>query len=301
MRTGACLQRFACIDAQAEQLTGFDQHYEQVGAGNFSGAFMAVDGDRAGIFIERTNRVLHQQGAGPDDRVSAVVLLEAPGDTMSNGAGFGVEDVLLVGPGGSYDAMVGSGTVPAVFSVSMDLSPALPLRRLAARHRGQVRVVADEALSTGFRRTAAAVLRSWDASTQSVDVPVEMVQWLTLDLLAAQAAPGGSSCRSIDLFRRTKAIMADCLHDQLSMSELAARAGASRRSVEQAFNQSVSLGPGRFRKLLRLNNARRLLEQGSHTVTEAATDSGIFHLGRFSAAYFELFGELPSDTARRSR
>ncbi len=301
MRTGACLQRFSSIDAQAEQLTDFDQQYEQVGSGNFSGAFMAVDGDRVGVFVECTNRVLHQQGAGPEDRVSAVVLLESPTETMSNGTGFGIEDVLLVGPGGSYDAMVGPGVVPAVISVSLELTPALPLRRLAARQRGQVRLVSDAALSRQFRHAAAGVLNSWDAAKQSVEIPVEIVQGLMLDLLATPAAAGGSSCRSLKLFRHTKAIMADSLREQIPISEVASRAQTSRRSIENAFRESVGLSPSRFRKLLRLNNARRLLEQGSHSVTEAAMDSGVFHLGRFSAEYFALFEEQPSDTVRRSR
>ena len=301
MRTAACLQRFACIDEQAEQLTGFDQHYEQVGSGNFSGAFLAVDGDRTGVFIEGTNRVLHQQGAGPQDRISAVVLLESPSETMSNGTGFGPEDVLLVGPGGSYDAMVGPGVVPAVFSVGLESTPVLPLRRLAARHNGQVRLVSDATLSGQFRRTAAGVLRSWDAEQQSVDVPAEKVQGLMLDLLATPAAAGGSSVRTLELFRDCKEIMVASLREQISVSEVASRAHVSRRRVEQAFRDSVGLSPNRFRKLLRLNNSRRLLEQGSHSVTEAAMDSGLFHLGRFSAEYHELFGENPSETARRSR
>ena len=301
MRTGACKQRFSSIDAQAEQLTDFDQQYEQVGSGNFSGAFMAVDGERVGVFVECTNRVLHQQGAGPLDRVSAVVLLESPTATTSNGTGFGVEDVLLVGPGGSYDAMVGSGVMPAVFSVSLDLTPALPLRRLAAHQRGQVRLIPDAALSRQFRHTAAGVLQSWDAATQTAEVPEEKVQGLMLDLLTTPAASGGSSCRSLELFRRTKAIMVDSLREQIPISEVASRACTSRRSVEQAFRESVGLSPNRFRKLLRLNNARRLLEQGSHSVTEAAVDSGLFHLGRFSFEYRDLFGEQPSGTARRSR
>ncbi|MCQ3806938.1 MAG: helix-turn-helix domain-containing protein [Acidimicrobiia bacterium] len=301
MRTSACLQRFFCIDEQAEQLTGFDQHYEQIGSGNYSGAFMAVDGNRVGVFLECTNRVLHQQGAGPADRVSAVVLLESPRDSMANGTEFGVGDVLLVGPGGSYEAIVGPGVVPAVFSVSLELTPALPLRRLATRHHGQVRRVADAALSRRFRRSAADVLSSWQAETQSADVPVERVQGLMLDLLASPSAADGSSSRSLDLFRRTKAAMVDSLSEQTTISELASRLHASRRSVEHAFQESVGVSPNRFRRLLRLNHARRLLERGGHSVTEAAMDSGLFHLGRFSAEYRRLFGEKPSDTARRSR
>ncbi|MDE0066792.1 MAG: helix-turn-helix transcriptional regulator [Acidimicrobiaceae bacterium] len=95
--------------------------------------------------------------------------------------------------------------------------------------------------------------------------------------------------------------MADSLREQIPISEIASRAGVSRRSVENAFRTSVALSPNEFRKLLRLNKARRLLEQDNHSVTEAAMDSGMFHLGRFATEYRRLFGELPSDTARRSR
>lgn len=305
MRTGACLQRYTSIDEQAEQLTGFDQHYEQVSSGDYSGAFMAVDGNRVGAFLENTNQVLHQQGAGPQDQVSAVVLcrgaLGATSDTTANGARFGIGNVLLVGPGGSYDAIVGPGVVPAVFSVSLEQAAALPLRRLAARRAGQVRLVSDPVLSERFRHTAAGVLRSWDVATQSAEVPVEKVQGLVLDLLAAPTASEGSSCPSLAVFRRTKAIMVDTLREQIPISELASRLGISRRSVERAFRESVGLSPNQFRRLLRLNNARRLLKQGSHSVTEAAMESGLFHLGRFSAEYQGLFGEQPSETARRSR
>lgn len=299
MQTAACIQRFASIDAQAEQLTGFDQHYEQVGAGNFAGAFMAVDGDRAGVFIEGMNRMLHQQGAGPDDQVSAVVLFQAPSETVSNGVVFGSEDVLLVGPGGSYDAVVGAGVMPVVFSISFDLTPILPLRRLAARQRGRVRLITDPALSERFRHAATRVLRSWDAEKQTVDVPAEVIQWLMLDLLTTPAA--GSSARSLELFRRAKTIITDSLSEQIPISEIASRAGVSRRSIEETFRAHMMLSPNQFRKLLRLNNARRLLERGDHSVTEAAMNSGMFHLGRFSAEYRDLFGELPSDAARRSR
>lgn len=37
------------------------------------------------------------------------------------------------------------------------------------------------------------------------------------------------------------------------------------------------------------------------TVTSAATECGFFHLGHFSMSYRRHFGELPSETLRRSR
>ena len=148
---------------------------------------------------------------------------------------------------------------------------------------------------------AAGVLRSWDASGQSISVPRSVVQALMLELLTAPSAAEGSSHGSILLYRAARDVMLDALAESLSMPEIAARVGTSRRTLEQAFDNCAAVSPARFLKLLRLNNARRLIESGRHSVSHAATSSGLQHLGRFSSDYHELFGELPSRTALRAK
>ena len=300
MRAAAVFQRFRNIDHQAEQLTGFDQAYQQLEGGAYDGAFLACDSAETGFFVERTNCRLGQQGAGPTDTISAVVLLSDPGHTVSNGSPFTMDDVLLVGPGGAYEAVVDAGAEPAVFSVSLESAPALPLRRLSRQQAGRVRRIADPELSRKFRAVAANVLRSWDADSGSIAVPRAVVQALMLELLTAPCAARGSSHRSIQLYREARDVMLASLAEPLSMPEVASRVGTSRRTLEQAFDTCVSVSPARFQKLLRLNNARRLLESGQHSVSRAASSSGLHHLGRFSGDYHDLFGELPSETAQRA-
>ena len=301
MRAAATFQRYRSIDDQAEQLTGFDQSYQQLDRGTYGGAFLACDDHEVGFFVEHTNRRLGQQGAGPDGVISAVVLLSAPGPTLANGSPFTMDDVLLVGPGGAYEAVIDGGVEPAVFSVSLGTGAALPLRRLSNQQAGRVRRIADAELSRRFRAVAANALRSWDASEQSVSVPRSVVQALMLELLTTPSAAGGSSHGSIQLYRAARDVMLDALAEPLSIPEVAARVGTSRRTLEQAFDGCMTVSPARFFKLLRLNNARRLIESGRHSVSYAATSSGLHHLGRFSSDYQELFGELPSHTAQRSR
>ncbi|MDE0134456.1 MAG: AraC family transcriptional regulator [Acidimicrobiaceae bacterium] len=301
MRAAATFQRYRNIDDQAEQLTGFDQAYQQLDRGTYAGAFLACDSDEVGFFVEGTNRRLSQQGAGPSDVISAVVLLSALGPTVTNGSAFTMDDVLLVGPGGAYEAVINAGDEPAVFSISLDAAVALPLRRLSSQQAGRVRRVADPELSKRFRAAAANALRSWDADSQSISVPRSVVHALMLELLTAPSAIDGSSHSSIQIYRAARDAMVNALTKSPSMSEIAARVGTSRRTLEHAFDTCVGVSPARFHKLLRLNSARRLLENGQHSVHHAATSSGLHHLGRFSGDYRDLFGELPSDTARRAR
>ena len=301
MRDAATFQRYTNIDHQAEQLTGFDQAYQQLDGGSYDGAFLACDSDEVGFFVERTNRRLGQQGAGPAGVISAVVLLSDFGHTLSNGSPFTMDDVLLVGPGGAYEAVVDAGVEPAVFSVSLESTTALPLRRLSSQQAGRIRRIADPELSRKFRAVAANILRSWDPSSQSISVPRAVVHGLMLELLTAPSAAQGSSHSSIQLYRAARDVMIDGLAEPLTIPEVASRVGTSRRTLEQAFDKCASVSPARFHKLLRLNNARRLLESGRHSVSRAATGSGLHHLGRFSSEYHDLFGELPSETARRSR
>jgi transcriptional regulator GlxA family with amidase domain len=53
----------------------------------------------------------------------------------------------------------------------------------------------------------------------------------------------------------------------------------------------------------RLEIARQRIMRAAEneTITGIAMECGFFHLGRFSSAYSQAFGEAPSQTMRRSR
>jgi AraC-like DNA-binding protein len=77
---------------------------------------------------------------------------------------------------------------------------------------------------------------------------------------------------------------------------------ASERTLRVGCMEHLGMGPIRYLWLRRMHMARRALIQtapGITTVTEIATASGFWELGRFSVAYRALFGEGPSVTLRR--
>ena len=111
----------------------------------------------------------------------------------------------------------------------------------------------------------------------------------------------GYSERSHETFRWARSILVDDIAADISVAELARAVGVSRRTLDTSFRASAGVSPARFKKLLRLNHARRLIESGDHSIATAASLSGLHHFGRFSRDYREHFGELPSSTLARTR
>ena len=63
------------------------------------------------------------------------------------------------------------------------------------------------------------------------------------------------------------------------------------------------MAPTAYLIRLRLHRVRRALlaaRRGSTTVSSAALEFGFWHFGEFSRAYRDCFGELPSQTLRRT-
>lgn len=89
----------------------------------------------------------------------------------------------------------------------------------------------------------------------------------------------------------------------IALSEIARRSGYSLRSLELIFRRSVGMTPGRWFMTARLNGALRelLTCKPGCTVSEIATKWGFLHISRFSQYYRNAFGELPSETLKRSR
>jgi AraC-like DNA-binding protein len=93
------------------------------------------------------------------------------------------------------------------------------------------------------------------------------------------------------------------LHGPVMLSQLAAVAGVSARTLQQDFQRIHERTPLAFLRQRRLERAQFLLyraRQGT-TVTEVAERCGFTHLGRFSVAYRRFFGESPSAALAGSR
>ncbi len=89
----------------------------------------------------------------------------------------------------------------------------------------------------------------------------------------------------------------------LDIESLAAVTGGSTRSIFKAFKEARGVSPMAFVKRVRLENARRELQRldENASVIDVASQCGFLNPGHFARDYRIAFGELPSETMRRSR
>lgn len=92
-------------------------------------------------------------------------------------------------------------------------------------------------------------------------------------------------------------------HRPLEVEAIAAETGTSGRSLFRAFKQSRGYSPLEFIKHVRLRHARQMVERAGEktTVMDIAMASGFGDHGRFSKAYRQRFGELPSAALARAK
>jgi len=101
--------------------------------------------------------------------------------------------------------------------------------------------------------------------------------------------------------RRAEAYIAANWDKPLEIETVAEVTGASVRSIFRAFKQSRGYTPFEFAKRIRLNHARRMLEEAEAggSVTNVCFACGFSDLGRFSKDFAQAFGERPSEVLKR--
>lgn len=116
---------------------------------------------------------------------------------------------------------------------------------------------------------------------------------------ALKTPPGAATPRHVraaEEFIRTHAA------EPISVEEIAASAGVPVRTLYEGFQRFRHTTPMAYLRAVRQEAVRDelLAAPPSATVTEIAVKWGVTNLGRFAESYSRRYGELPSQTLRRS-
>jgi AraC-like DNA-binding protein len=114
--------------------------------------------------------------------------------------------------------------------------------------------------------------------------------------IVREAAETGASRRTGNAnhpgIRRAMERLSTDFREPTSLDDLAKEARLSKFHFVRCFRQATGLSPHRYRKLLRVLSARRLLEQGS-SVAEAASQASFADASHLSRTFREWLGVTP--------
>lgn len=162
--------------------------------------------------------------------------------------------------------------------------------------------------------------RIWTSAgvTAGIDMALAMVErdlghaaalTLARDLVLFLKRPGGQSQFSVELERQTHDVGGrfDRLHDwiranlhrDLSVPVLAERAAMSPRNFARVYQHETHQSPARAIARFRLEAARRMLEETSHSIQRIARSTGFGNDERLRRAFVKSHGLAPQDYRHR--
>ncbi len=112
-----------------------------------------------------------------------------------------------------------------------------------------------------------------------------------------QVGPGAKKSMSLQL-RTIVELMENNLEEILSLDQLAAYSGRSRRQIDRLFQAQLGTSPRRYYMELRITKSRRLLQYADLSVMDVAVACGFVSVSHFSKCYAAYFGYPPSREQR---
>ncbi|MDZ7937153.1 MAG: helix-turn-helix domain-containing protein [Rhodoferax sp.] len=297
---------FSDVDEQAAALTGWNQSYLQLSGGGFRGAIQRVDLGPVRLFKEGLGSTVYQNGQLPSGVLALGIPLHCDGSSVFCGALSDRNALHMFSGQSGFEFRTGSDHV----MMGLELDPMLantlyPWGHSAlARNEAGLRAT-DQLALDGLRQvmlmlfetahTAPAMFSLPAVRAGMVDTLVEKVTALNLATCSSDAAHDGHW----QLVQQTRALVQNQLRQAPTVGELCVELGVSRRTLQNAFHRILGISPLAYLRAIRLGAVRQALKTAS-SVTEAATDMGFWHFGHFAKDYQAMFGELPSQTHKRS-
>ena len=95
------------------------------------------------------------------------------------------------------------------------------------------------------------------------------------------------------------ALMEANLEEPLATDDVAKLIGLSRRQLERLFKQYLGSVPSRYYLGLRLQRAKKMLQESNHSIVQIGLQCGFSSGSHFSTAYGALFGIAPREERQR--
>ena len=311
----AIAHRFDDADAFAAAARGWDLDFRQLGPGGFAADLVQVFSGPVILTRCALNRRVEQRGAAPlGYRTFAIPTADAV-KVRWRGLDVAGNHLMLFPEGEGLDAVSEVGFQVVTVSVRMDVLDAtaerLGLGSIEDLFTGKTVLSCSRPHRTRLRRAA---LRHVSAAAGNGEVLFrpsfrntlenDLVEELVEAAFHSVEANVHSMARSRSkVLREALAVIWDRADEPVTVQEIQSETGASIRTLRYVFEEQYGMSPKRFLQVYRLTEVRKLLRGGgpnAKTISDAANAWGFWHMGQFARDYRQQFGELPSETLKRT-
>ena len=291
------------IDEQANNLTQWQQKYDQLSEGRFFGRIESVDYSNIHAFEEYTERALHQQCAIAPQSIWLGIPKQSQ-QSKINGLNVASNQFMCRTSESNFELIT-----PEQFNIY-----GLVIDTQSLEHMAHIQgIYLKNITSSGTERhtTSNAMLKSARGIINSMvssnafglnaDLQQDMLNMLALHLLNEQ-----TPCQRIAPSYKHRKAVVDKVKEyvnanpqsSVTITQLCELTFVSRRTLQYSFESILGINPLRFLRLTRLNNIRRELKLAKQDkpISVIAANWGFWHAGQFTKDYTQLFGENPSQT-----
>lgn len=300
------------VHEHAANLQGWEQRYEQLSAGTFTGRVEAVRVGPVQVFSEWADQAILQGGTQGPGRLSIAVACPGVQRSWYCGHRLAAESLIALSADSDFQLVTAPNTRILALSVEHSYLDAMA-QTLEHTTLSQLPSTPSVALVTAEQLThikrllnSAMDFAPAGATTLHPNALVAWAQTVAEGVLACligplRAAPTPLSARNHQrLVDRAREHILAHPDQPVTIPELCSAIGASRRALQYAFEDVTQLSPVQYLRTMRLNRVR--LELRNHPqsqIADIASRWGFWHLSRFAADYKRLFGERPSQTQAR--
>jgi AraC family ethanolamine operon transcriptional activator len=302
----------ADIDEHAGSQPEWTLRYEQLSAGPFQGTVHHVQLPGARLVHETASTAMHQRGQLGAHQYGFAMAVELPGEAIFSGQRLDAQSIMvgraddleLISPGGF--AMIGM-VVSA--DILRPLWQHMYQKGIATWLESQVVLRASPAAAAAVREMHLAALAAlsdpaFDERAAIALRDAVLIEWIEAIPAAVHTPDLKTLAARRRMVDRACELMLSGSDEALTVLEICQRIGASPRKLNYCFQDVLGIGPAKYLRAVRLNNARRDLKNPDSPTTgvqDVAARWGFWHLGQFSLDYKRQFAELPSATLRAGR
>jgi AraC family ethanolamine operon transcriptional activator len=312
------VSRISLPDAEIQGgMKGSDARYLQLSPGKYLGTFNLLSIPGMKLVKEHQNQtILKQMALSPDVCTISFIWGEGPVGRLSNQRLID-RHVIYLPADMEIDAQIHANVGVTMFSFDKDifLAAAMALDEAYWLIRGGSSFLVVSNCLEQLASYADSVLQ-W-AAIPACDRPwirdrhMLLNQCLSHTLMVLGHAADAtidykeniSRDRALRTVRRAREFMGCRFGESITILDVCRNIGVSRRTLQFSFEKIMQVSPVQYLRLVRLNRARHLLREATPTtdlVGDVAFRCGFWHLSKFAQDYRRMFGELPSDTLRRS-